>query len=91
MSQRGPLEVERDLERRRKANHLAWLRANAPTVFLVMRQSDDCAPKMKELLGATWTLADADELRDYLFRTKGIRTHVEWLHPEPPGEGKGEG
>jgi hypothetical protein len=51
-------------------------------VYLVVRQSPDCSPQMVEIIGACWSLEDADALREYVFEKKGLRCHVEWLHPE---------
>lgn len=53
-------------------------------VYLVVRQSDDCAPNMVEIMGACMTLADADSLREYVFKRLGKRCHVQFLHPEDP-------
>jgi hypothetical protein len=57
-------------------------------VYLVVRQSPDCSPRMVEIMGACMTLEDADHLREYIFEKKGQRCHVEWLHPEEPGQWK---
>jgi len=51
-------------------------------VYLVVRQSPDCAPMMVEVIGACMTLADADALREYEYERTGRRCHVEWLYPE---------
>jgi len=51
-----------------------------PVVYLIVRQSPDCSPKMVEIMGACRTLASADEMREALFAKTGIRTHVEWVH-----------
>jgi hypothetical protein len=65
--------------------------ADPPVVYLVVRQSPDCHSRMVEIMGACMTLADADALREYIFKRKGVRCHVEWLHPEPPSKGVDHG
>jgi hypothetical protein len=53
-------------------------------VYLVVRQSADCSPRMVEIIGSCMTLADADALREYAFQASGKRCRVERLHPAEP-------
>ena len=53
-------------------------------VYLVVRQSADCSPRMVEIIGSCMTLSDADALREYVFQVGGKRCRVERLHPEKP-------
>lgn len=57
-------------------------------VYLVVRQSPDCAPWMVEIMGSCMTLEDALYLQQYIFEKKNQRCHIEWLYPEKPGEWK---
>ena len=58
--------------------------ADAPIVYLVVRPSPDCSPRMVEIMGACWSLADADALREYIFEATGHCTKVQRLRPDAP-------
>lgn len=53
-------------------------------VYLVVRQSADCSPRMVEIIGSCMTLSDADALREYVFEVNGKRCRVERLFPQKP-------
>jgi len=53
-----------------------------PMVYLVVRRSPDCSPKMVEIMGSCLTLERADYLRSYLFTKDGTRCEIQGLHTE---------